>query len=69
MSTKALDSHLDTLKNLGDTIQDTTLRNSNISILVFIETDGLVELPSIDEIDEYFSHKNFLFTQNFHLKK
>ena len=64
METKALDSHLDNLNFLGDTMQDMTLFHSNVSLTVCVGTNGLVELPHFDDIDETFSCKKFLVPQN-----
>ena len=63
VSTKALDSHIDNHKNLGYTIQYINIIHSNISILVWIERNGLVELTNFDKIDEHFSYKHFLVPQ------
>ena len=64
VETKALDSHLDNLKFLGDTMQDMTLFHSNVSLMVCVGTNGLVELPCFDDIDDTFSCKQFLVPQN-----
>ena len=64
LNKKALDSHLDNLKISGDSMQDVTLLNSEISLLNCIVTNGLVDLPIFNEIDENFSYKHFFVPQN-----
>ena len=41
-----------------------TLLYSNVSILAHISTNGLVELPKFEDIDETFSCKYFMELQN-----
>ena len=52
LNAKALDSHLDNLKLAGDSMQDVTLLRSNIEFLTRVGTDGIVEMPQFDDIDE-----------------
>ena len=64
LNTKALHCHLDNLKMSGDSTQDMILLHSNVTLLVYVGTDGIVELPNFDNIDESFDYKHFLVPQS-----
>ena len=64
LNAKALDSHLDNLKLAGHSIQDVILLHSSVALLMCVGTDGIVEMPQLDGIDESISHRRFLVPQN-----
>ena len=52
LNAKALECHLENLKFAGDSTLDMTLLHSNIVLLMHVGTDGIVETPQFDYIDE-----------------
>ena len=64
LDTKNLNSHLENLKITGDTIQDMMLLHSNVKMIVFVGTNGTVDLPLFENLNESFSYRKFLVPQN-----
>ena len=63
LNTKALDIHLDNLKLAVDLTQEMMLLHSNVALLTCVGTDGIVEIPPFEDIEESFSHKRCLAPQ------
>ena len=60
LNTKVIDCHLDNLKVSGDSIQGLMLLHSNTSLLIYVGTCFIVEIPNFDAVDELFRYEYFI---------